>query len=289
MLRAFAAVARTGSFQKASELLGIRQPAVSDAIRRLEGEAGSPVFRRDHTGAHLTDMGLRLLPDAQAAIDAADQFDALLKEGCQELTIGFMGEAAGRQTSALMELVQAEADVGITLRRYDYADPTCGLASGETDIAIIWPPLAAPSLRILPLGSDRRAIAVPVGDPLARRARLDPQAVADRVWVVPQSADRTWRDFRHPGEVGVDDVAGTVPSRSIEETLELVALGRGIALVSESTDQHYARANVVIVPLAADLRCSTALAWRKADRRSVINRIVDASHVLTAASALPVP
>ncbi|MCZ0986142.1 LysR family transcriptional regulator [Streptomyces diastatochromogenes] len=36
MLRAFAAVARTGSFQRAADSLKVRQPAVSDAIRRLE-------------------------------------------------------------------------------------------------------------------------------------------------------------------------------------------------------------------------------------------------------------
>ncbi|MCG8914325.1 hypothetical protein L6E12_00745 [Actinokineospora sp. PR83] len=44
------------------------------------------------------------------------------------------------------------------------------------------------------------------------------------------------------------------------ETLELVAARAGCALFSESTDQHHARAGVLIVPLAGDLRCTAALA-----------------------------
>jgi DNA-binding transcriptional LysR family regulator len=72
----------------------------------------------------------------------------------------------------------------------------------------------------------------------------------------------------------VVDVATVVESRSVEETLELVAAGAGCALLSESTDQHYARTGVVIVPLAGEARCTAALAWLRADPDPTIAEIV---------------
>lgn len=277
MLRAFAAVARTGSFQRAADALKVRQPAVSDAIRRLESEAGRPLLSRTRDGVHLTDLGRQLLGDALAAVDAADQVDALLADRGPRLTIGFMGEAAGRRTSWLMKLVRDETNADITLRRYDYADPSCGLTSGQSDLAIVWPPLDDPTIRSLTVASDRRAVALPLDDPLAGRERVDPSELAGRTWVVPLSEDRAWAEFRTPQAVGITDLRDMVMSRSIEETLELVSVGRGAALVSESTDEHYARANVVIVPLSGNIHCSTALAWRSADRRTVVRRVAQAA------------
>ncbi|WP_271218327.1 LysR substrate-binding domain-containing protein [Streptosporangium carneum] len=61
----------------------------------------------------------------------------------------------------------------------------------------------------------------------------------------------------------------------IEETLELVAAGRGVALLSEGTDEHYARAGVVFVLLSGGLTCTTAVAWRR-DTRPVLARALEA-------------
>lgn len=273
-LRAFMAVARTGSFSAGAELLGMRQPTISDAIRRLETETGQPLLHRAKDRVTLTILGQRILHHAAAAVDAADGLEALIHRTSPELAIGFMGEAAARRTGDLLAIIQAYLEVPVTLHRYDYDDPSCGLSTGHTDLAIVWPPLTAPGVRLFTVGSDRRAVALPATDPLAHLDKIAPSQLAGRVWITPRSADIDWANYRHPQVVGVKDVADTLPAGSIEETLEMVAAKRGTALVSESTDQHYARFNVVIVPLAGDIRCTTAVAWREADRRPVITRTV---------------
>ena len=61
-LRIVEAVHRLGSFQRAAVELGLTQPAVGDAVRRLELELGTQLFERDAKGARLTrsgEIGLR--------------------------------------------------------------------------------------------------------------------------------------------------------------------------------------------------------------------------------------
>jgi DNA-binding transcriptional LysR family regulator len=56
-LRAFAAVARTGSFSRAAEALYVSQPAISKHIAALEDELGTQLFVRTRFGATLTPVG----------------------------------------------------------------------------------------------------------------------------------------------------------------------------------------------------------------------------------------
>jgi len=59
-LRAVTATARTGSVSAAAALMGVRQPAVSQALRDVSGFVGPPLFRRHRTGMEATPAALRL-------------------------------------------------------------------------------------------------------------------------------------------------------------------------------------------------------------------------------------
>src|SRR6266542_4280254 len=61
-LRAFAAVARNGSFSRAAQELYVSQPAVSKHVAALEAELGKRLLVRDRKGVMLTPAG-RLLAD----------------------------------------------------------------------------------------------------------------------------------------------------------------------------------------------------------------------------------
>lgn len=56
-LHIFNTVARTGSFTRAAEALGISQPAVSIQVRELERSLKTTLLTRKRTGAELTDAG----------------------------------------------------------------------------------------------------------------------------------------------------------------------------------------------------------------------------------------
>lgn len=67
-LRVFEAAARSGSFARAAEELGITAGAVSQHIRILEEFAGQPLFRRLGRGVELTDAGKGAYGHASAAM-----------------------------------------------------------------------------------------------------------------------------------------------------------------------------------------------------------------------------
>ncbi len=59
----FEAAARLKSFSRAADELGVTQPAVSQAVRRVEAAIGARLFQRRHCAITLTEAGERLYQD----------------------------------------------------------------------------------------------------------------------------------------------------------------------------------------------------------------------------------
>lgn len=57
LLRSFSEAARLGSFSRAAEMLNVTQSAVSQQIRQLEQQVGTPLFQRAGRQITLTDFG----------------------------------------------------------------------------------------------------------------------------------------------------------------------------------------------------------------------------------------
>lgn len=66
-LLVFEAAARTGSFTHAARELNVQQPAVSAAIKQLEGSLGTRLFARAHRSVTLTQAGERLYNEVSSA------------------------------------------------------------------------------------------------------------------------------------------------------------------------------------------------------------------------------
>lgn len=80
-LRAFAAVARRGSFSRAAEELFISQPAVSKHVAALEAELGAQLVERRRSGSSLTTAG-------EILADHVLRAEALLANGRRAVEAG---------------------------------------------------------------------------------------------------------------------------------------------------------------------------------------------------------
>lgn len=77
-LAVFAAVARSASFRKASDEVGLSTSAVSYAIQNLERQLGVTLFNRTTRSVSLTEAGARLLERLQPALhDIGDAMDEM--------------------------------------------------------------------------------------------------------------------------------------------------------------------------------------------------------------------
>ncbi|WP_162795232.1 LysR family transcriptional regulator, partial [Nonomuraea lactucae] len=75
-IQCFAGVAARLSFSRAAADLGMSQPAMSQAITRLERAAGVRLFERTARSVRLTAEGRALLPYARQVLESASAFSA---------------------------------------------------------------------------------------------------------------------------------------------------------------------------------------------------------------------
>lgn len=90
LYKVFYTVARCGSLTKAAEELYISQPAVSQAIKQLESQLGTPLFKRMHKGMELTAQGGELVfGDVEKALKLLGGVEDRLEElrGCATGTL----------------------------------------------------------------------------------------------------------------------------------------------------------------------------------------------------------
>src|SRR4029079_16107335 len=97
-LRYFLAIVDERHFTRAAGKLGIAQPPLSQEIRQLEAEVGTPLFARTPRGVHLTAAGEAFLPHAQPALREVDRAAAAARRVRQgdlgTVRVGFTSAAS---------------------------------------------------------------------------------------------------------------------------------------------------------------------------------------------------
>src|SRR3954447_19616468 len=82
-VRYFVALARELNFTRAAEASNVSQPALTRAIQQLEHEMGGPLFHRERTRTHLSELGRIMLPyfeGIQTQAEAAREHAKSLKK-----------------------------------------------------------------------------------------------------------------------------------------------------------------------------------------------------------------
>jgi len=74
-LEIFEAIARLGSFTRASEELFLTQPTVSMQVKKLTDAVGLPLYEQIGKRIHLTDAGRELAQTAREIIRTMDHYD----------------------------------------------------------------------------------------------------------------------------------------------------------------------------------------------------------------------
>ncbi|GJH21695.1 LysR family transcriptional regulator [Caballeronia novacaledonica] len=146
-LKYFLAVVDAGSVTRAAEVLDIAQPALSQALSRMERDLGVKLFERTRRGAQLTPAGEAIVEDIRLSVARIDAASHRAREiGAQRggrLTIGFASAALfsllPRAIAALREEVP---NVELMLREMSNAEQASALEKGTIDIGLLHTPVA---------------------------------------------------------------------------------------------------------------------------------------------------
>ena len=234
-LRYFLAVADQLNFGRAAEAMYVAQPALSRAVRSLERELGVDLFVRDHHHVELTVAGAAFLPEAEAllarVLAARRRLQAAVAPQVT-LRIGFRpGIIISR---VVQEFTRDYPDVAVVAHRIEWDEQHTAVLDGRIDVAWVRTPIDEDGLELVSLFDDPEMVAVPVGHPLAQQAAVT-QADLDRETMLSYDTAPAHARGRPSRRQGL---------RTMEEKLEAVVLGHGVALVPASAAAYYQRPDI---------------------------------------------
>lgn len=155
----FLEVCNTLNFTRASERLGISQPSLSLAIKRLEKTIGTPLFLRHKHGVTLTQSGKQLLLHGRQLLQYWENIKsealASIKEVCGYFTIGCHSTIAIHMVTAFMaDLLEQYPKLELHLKHDISRKITEQVINLSIDIGIVANPFHHPDLIIRKLCDD---------------------------------------------------------------------------------------------------------------------------------------
>lgn len=110
-LRYFLHIAETGSFSRASEILHVAQPSLSQHVRALEEELGVKLLTRHARGAAPTEFGLMLCEHARTILREVDLAKQVVRTAAEspagEVMVGLPTSACRGITTPLADAVRS--------------------------------------------------------------------------------------------------------------------------------------------------------------------------------------
>lgn len=187
LARYFLAVAEELHFTRAAERLHVSQPSLSAAIRGLESQLGAELFLRTTRQVRLTAAGEALIPGAKEVVSAAETAiaDARATVGAALLSLGVTRSAHGFGAALVRTLKRRAKSLQVDVR-YDFAPALeQRLLSGELDLAVAFCATAHAGLRRQRLVDLQAVCAMYAHHPLAERASVTTEELADQTFVMP--------------------------------------------------------------------------------------------------------
>jgi DNA-binding transcriptional LysR family regulator len=296
-LRYFAAVAETRHFGRAAERLHIAQPALSQSVRQLEAELGTPLFTRTTRQVNLTAAGEFLFAETTRLLGAVEDsvrgVRRLAAGRLGLLRVGYTGTAVYTQLPRIARLLKAELpDVAVEIHA-DLLTPAQAdlLLDGRLDLGVLRPPVTGEDLELRTIAVERLVLALPadhrlVGEPRIAMSDLRPEPFvrySDTHSAVNDAVLRSCRESRFAPRFEHE-----APGTAV--LLALVSAGLGIALVPEGV-RAAPLEGVVFREVPDAATTELAVAWRRSSTAPLVATVVSTleAHGFFAESPLPVP
>src|SRR5438093_3639626 len=181
-LKTFLAVAHERSFSRAAAKVHRTQPAVSQAIRRLETDLGEQLFDRSSKAGTMTDAGRVLQNYGQRLVRLAEETESAMRE-LRDLRRGRVligaNEAAVHTLLPLMARFRERVpDIAIDVRRVPARQIAVEVQQGSLDFgALTFRPSESGLLEVV-VGSDELVLLVPPTHGLATRRQVVMEDIA---------------------------------------------------------------------------------------------------------------
>ena len=234
-LEVLVAVAQERGFSRAAERLHRTQPAVSQAVRRLEDEVGEALFDRSSKDGTLTAAGQVLFEYAQQMLNLRRDARATIRE-LHDLRRGRVTISANEYTVMYLLPIVAgfrarHPQVKIEVKRSLSSRIPAEVLGREVELGLITFRPTDPALKSVLAATDDLALVVAPGHPLASQGEVSVRELGVETFIAHnvrspyrERVVQTFERYRTPLNISME-----MPS--LEAIKRLVEEGLGVALM----------------------------------------------------------
>lgn len=275
-LQCLAAVADQLHFRRAAERLNLSQPALSAQVAQLEEQLGALLVERTRRRVLLTPVGRDVAERARAILRDVADLEEVARQAQAPLSgtlrVGVLRTLGPYLLPHMLGAMRtAYPDLKLYLREEPRAQLLADLAHGDLDVVLVHhAPRDDDHLTVLPLFSEPLWAALPLGHPLAAKARLEPTDLAGERLILLELGD----GLRDPG-LALCRAAGASEhpdfrATSLDSLRQMVATGLGCTLLPGLyvEAEAMADAQIAVRPLTRAPSRAIDLAWRRTTSRA---------------------
>ena len=277
-LRYIVAVAREKHFGHAAEKCFVSQPTLSVAIKKLEDELGVALFERSASEVRVTDIGHRVIEQAQRVIEEASAIKHIAAAGKDELAtplrFGAIYTVGPYVTPQLIPLLHKRAPKMPLLIQENYtAKLGAMLKNGDIDLILLSEPFAEPGIVTQAVYDEPFRVVMPADHAWAKKARIASADLCSETLLLLSSGNcfrdqvlQTCSNAQRTKGIVNAGLQQSLEGSSLETIRQMVASGTGITVLpstaaeSRTADTKLTATRTFSAPVP--LR-RIALAWRK--------------------------
>ncbi|MCZ0874950.1 LysR family transcriptional regulator [Peribacillus sp. AS_2] len=253
-LKYFYAVCQELHFTRAAEKVGISQPSLSQQIRLLEHEIGTPLFDRIGKKTDLTEAGKLLLKYTQKIFYELEQVKTSINElnGLQRGTIS-IGTVLTVENylipPTLLNFHRLYPAIKISVLGLRTGDIQKHLLENKLDFGIVFLPMKGDELETISLYTEEMAFAVPTGHPLEKQDILGlevlqttPSILLPENYFIRQLINKACKELDFVPEP-IFEIT------TMESLINMVIEGVGVTILPKPYLEYLNHPNIKIIPI----------------------------------------
>ncbi|MEW1891243.1 LysR family transcriptional regulator [Streptomyces sp. NPDC085659] len=260
-------------FARTAERLHVSPGRVSQTVKALERRVGGPLFERSSRRVALTPVGRRLREDLlpayrqiqRAFADATAAYSGIRGTLRTGFTTPWSGELLIKAGDAF---TARHPDCTVELLEATYNAAIAALRNEQVDLVVAEPPVEEADVVVGPVVfSEPRALVVSASHPLARRATVSVEVLAELPMVTAAGVSKAFSEWffpaRTPGGLPIEHGPAAGGWQGV---LALVGAGKGATVAAVAAGRYHVRPDVAYVPFNDAEPVDYALMWRTGDR-----------------------
>lgn len=268
-LKFIVAVAQEKNFRRAAEKCFVTQPALSLGIKKLEEELGLSIFERSRSEVSPTEVGVKLIEQANIILEEANRLKEMAKLGTNPLNgvfkLGMIHSVGPYLLPEMIPILRELApNMPLEVEENLTANLEVQLKNAVLDAAIIALPFEIPGIQVQILYDEAFQVVIPANHAWADRKVIKPEELSDEKVLLLNSGHcfsnqvtQACPELSRKGEV--------LQGNSLETIRNMVASNLGITVLPASaTAARYDNPLIKVIPFTKPIPSRRiAIAWRK--------------------------